>query len=128
MVRVFPALHAAALATLTALATLAALGCQQSATDPLTEAQPEPQPEAQPAEHRETDLRPVTDAALEQALAPRAQEILEEHADAPIGAEFPFEHEGEPFVARIEIHEHPHGGPRKPWGPHRGVTVYHAAP
>lgn len=127
MARVFPALHAAALATLTALATLVALGCQQSATGPLSEAQPEPQPEPRSVRD-ETNLRPVTDAALEQALAPRAQEILEEHAYAPIGAEIPFEHEGEPFVARIEIHEHPHGGPRRPWGPHRGVTVYHAAP
>jgi lathosterol oxidase len=62
-----------------------------------------------------------TTAAIEQ----RAKEILDTHGDAAIGTEVPFAIEGRAYVARIDEHYHEPGGPRKPWGHHRGVTVYH---
>lgn len=31
---------------------------------------------------------------------------------------------GQPVVARLECHFHPPGGSIKPWGPHKGCTIY----
>jgi hypothetical protein len=56
----------------------------------------------------------------------RAKEILDANDDAPMGTEVSFEVDGRAYVARIEEHYHEPGGPRRPWGHHRGVTVYRA--
>jgi hypothetical protein len=71
-------------------------------------------------------LRPVAPAETTPAIEQRAREILETHPDAPWEAEFPFQIEGHDYIARIEEHYHEPGGPLRPWGRHRGVTVYHA--
>lgn len=31
---------------------------------------------------------------------------------------------GQPVIARLECHYHPPGGSVKPWGPHKGCTIY----
>ena len=59
-------------------------------------------------------------------IAQRAREILDANSNAPIGTEVPFEVDGRAYVGRIEEHCHEPGGPKKPWGRHRGVTLYHA--
>ena len=59
-------------------------------------------------------------------VARRAREILDENSGAPFGTEVPFEIDGHSYIGRIEEHYHEPGGPKKPWGRHRGVTVYHA--
>lgn len=104
-------------AVLAAVVAAATLGCGREMPAPVEEARAD-------SNQANRSLQPVLDAKLERELAPRAQRILEAHGAAPIGTEVPFTHEGRPYVARIEMHNHPHGGPRKPWGPHRGVTVY----
>lgn len=71
-------------------------------------------------------LEPITDRALVQSLGPTAERILEAHRDAPLGTEIPFEHEGQRFVARIELHDNPAADPGRPAGSHRGVSVYRA--
>lgn len=42
----------------------------------------------------------------------------------PYGTEVPFQIGGVRYVARIEEHYHPPGGPRKPWGYHGGVSLF----
>ena len=36
----------------------------------------------------------------------------------------PFVADNKDFVARIEQHYHPPGGALRPWGPHKGVSVF----
>jgi hypothetical protein len=60
------------------------------------------------------------------AIEKRAKEILDANHDAAMGTEVPFEIDGGAYVARIEEHYHEPGGPLRPWGHHRGVTVYRA--
>ena len=59
-------------------------------------------------------------------VAQRAREILDANDRAPFGTEVPFEVDGRSYVGRIEEHYHEPGGSRRPWGRHRGVTVYRA--
>ena len=58
-------------------------------------------------------------------IAQRAREILDANRDVAYGTEVPFEVDGHSYIGRIEEHYHEPGGPKKPWGRHRGVTVYH---
>jgi hypothetical protein len=69
--------------------------------------------------------RAVSGAEMTPAIAQRAREILDENSGAAYGTEVPFEIDGQSYVGRIEEHYHEPGGPKKPWGRHRGVTVYH---
>jgi hypothetical protein len=48
--------------------------------------------------------------------------IREHHSDRP-GTEIPFEVAGERYIARVERHYHPEGGPVKPWGYHPGISL-----
>jgi hypothetical protein len=57
-------------------------------------------------------------------LIAASEKLLAEHADAPIGSEFPLSVGGERYVARIEEHDNPQNEPGRPPGKHRGVTVY----
>jgi hypothetical protein len=57
-------------------------------------------------------------------LARAARQVLEENSDAPLGSEFSLEYAGERYVARIEEHYHEPGGSKRPYGHHRGVTLY----
>jgi hypothetical protein len=70
--------------------------------------------------------RPVAGAEMTPEIAQRARAILDENSGAPFGTEVPFEIDGQSYIGRIEEHYHEPGGPKKPWGRHRGVTVYHA--
>lgn len=70
--------------------------------------------------------RPVRGAEMSTEIAKRAREILDANSDAAYGTEVPFEIDGQSYIGRIEEHYHEPGGPKKPWGRHRGVTVYHA--
>jgi len=69
--------------------------------------------------------RPVRGEEMTTEIARRAREILDANRDTEYGTEVPFEVEGQPYVGRIEEHYHEPGGSKKPWGRHRGVTVYH---
>ena len=42
-----------------------------------------------------------------------AKRILREHHGSPYGTEIPFQADGKRYVARIERHYHPPGGPRR---------------
>jgi len=70
--------------------------------------------------------RAVRGEEMTPAIAKRAREILDESRDAAFGTEVPFEIDGQTYIGRIEEHYHEPGGPKRPWGRHRGVTVYHA--
>jgi hypothetical protein len=72
------------------------------------------------------ERRPLRSEETTPEIEQRAKEILDAKQDAPIGTEVPFEIGGRSYVAQIEEHYHEPGGPRRPWGTHRGVTVYHA--
>lgn len=42
----------------------------------------------------------------------------------PMGAEVPIVVNGTAYVGRIETHFHEIGGAKRPWGRHRGITLY----
>jgi hypothetical protein len=70
--------------------------------------------------------RAVRGEEMTPEIAQRARAILDESRDVAFGTEVPFEIDGQSYIARIEEHYHEPGGPKRPWGRHRGVTVYHA--
>jgi hypothetical protein len=70
--------------------------------------------------------KPLRDEEITPEIERRAKEILDAHTDAPVGTEIPFEVGDHSYVGRIEEHYNEPGGPRRPWGRHPGVTVYHA--
>ncbi|HYJ09026.1 MAG TPA: hypothetical protein VEX18_08450 [Polyangiaceae bacterium] len=53
-----------------------------------------------------------------------SEKLLADHADAPIGSQFPLSVGGARYVARIEEHDNPGNEPGRPPGKHKGVTVY----
>lgn len=61
--------------------------------------------------------REITPQVVKQANA-----IIRTHHD--IGHEIPFIVAGDRYLARIEVHYHPPGGDKRPWGPHPGVSVF----
>lgn len=69
-------------------------------------------------------LRRLRNAELTPALTGQARRILAAHHHEPYGSEFPFELEGVRYVARIEEHYHPPGGPLRPWGHHPGFSLF----
>ena len=117
---------AAAIAVVTGACAIA--GCSRERSEPVIQAGPPIPGIAAKSEDegREKELRPVDSDEVTPAIERRASEILSEHAHDPLGTEVPFEIEGRSYVAKIEQHYHEPGGPRRPWGHHRGVTVYHA--
>ena len=84
---------------------------------------PEPVRE-QASERRSSELRRLADDELTPALKRRAETILEQHADRPIGTDVPFRVAGKSYVARIEEHYHPPGGEQRPYGHHKGVSLF----
>lgn len=53
-----------------------------------------------------------------------ATRILKSTYHLPMGSEIPYELDGAPFMAKIELHWHePHVHPL-PWGWHRGISLY----
>ena len=72
------------------------------------------------------ELRKLTPRELTPSLIKKSEALLWE-LDSPIGSEILLEAEGKSFVARFEQHFHEWGGPVKPWGPHKGITLYAAS-
>ena len=69
--------------------------------------------------------RPLREGEVSAALLAKANEVLEQNADKPVGTEVPFELEGRRYVARIEQHyREPDSVPPGPKGEHKGVTLY----
>jgi hypothetical protein len=70
-------------------------------------------------------MRKLTPEELSPSLIRKASELLWKF-DSPIGSEIVIEDGGKSVVARFEQHFHEVGGPLKPWGFHKGVTLYAA--
>lgn len=69
--------------------------------------------------------RKLTEAELTPKLIRRAEELLATEYPA-LGSEIPLEVDGRIYFGRVELHFHEEGGPKKPWGYHRGMTLYSA--
>jgi hypothetical protein len=74
----------------------------------------------------EAPRQPLQPGETTPAIEQRAKAILDANREAAIGTELTFEIDGRRYLARIEEHYHEPGGPHRPWGRHRGVTVYRA--
>jgi hypothetical protein len=70
-------------------------------------------------------MRKLTPEELSPSLIKKASEVLWKF-DSPIGSEIVIEDGGKSVVARFEQHFHEIGGPLKPWGFHKGITLYAA--
>jgi hypothetical protein len=68
-------------------------------------------------------VRPLRPEEVTPDLVKRADDMLWNHS-APVGTDIPFEVGGKNYVARFAIHYHEFGGTKKPWGYHKGVTLY----
>jgi hypothetical protein len=71
-------------------------------------------------------VRPLRPDELSPELVRRADELLWNHP-APVGTDIPLEVNGKSYVARFAIHYHEFGSAQKPWGYHKGVTLYSTA-
>lgn len=58
------------------------------------------------------------------ALAQRAEAILLDNREKPVGTTIPFVESGRRYLARIEMHDNPENDPARPPGRHKGITVY----
>jgi hypothetical protein len=95
--------------------------------------QPGPQEVEKPvaASYRIEDLplraprlgRKLNSDQLTPTLVRKADEVLWTQYP-PIGAKVPIEVDGKIYVGRVEKHFHEVGGPKRPWGYHRGMTLY----
>ncbi|HMJ52771.1 MAG TPA: hypothetical protein VK540_11865 [Polyangiaceae bacterium] len=72
-------------------------------------------------------VRPLRPDELNPELVQRADDLLWNHP-APVGVDVPFEVKGRSYVARFALHYHEFGGDKKPWGYHKGVTLYSTEP
>ena len=68
-------------------------------------------------------IRKLNDEELNRELIRKAEEVLWSQFP-PIGTEIPLEVRGRLYIARVELHYHEVGGPKQPWGYHRGMTLY----
>ncbi len=68
-------------------------------------------------------VRPLRTDELNPELVRRADDLLWNHP-APVGVDVPLEVNGKSYVARFAYHYHEFGGAKKPWGYHKGVTLY----
>jgi len=71
-------------------------------------------------------LRRLASANVPTELVAEAQRLIRSHYQRPLGTEIPLEMAGRHFVAKLEIHYHPEGGAVKPWGYHRGISLFTA--
>jgi N-acetylmuramoyl-L-alanine amidase len=69
-------------------------------------------------------IRRLRNSELMPALTAQAKRILALHHHEPFGSQFRFAIDEVRYVARIEEHYHPPGGPLKPWGHHPGVSLF----
>jgi hypothetical protein len=73
-------------------------------------------------------LRRLRNSEVTPAISAEAVRILHTYRPMPIGFQVPFTADGREYVGRIELHYHPPGGPMRPWGPHKGVSVLAVVP
>jgi hypothetical protein len=107
--------------------SLAGVACARANANGQSENAPSTGDSTQGGEAR-GDLRPLRPDELTDELMRASERILEQNADAPIGAEVPFSHGGRRYVARIEEHENTTNNPNRPPGKHKGVTVFTSKP
>lgn len=60
----------------------------------------------------------LTPAELTPDIMAKSEELLKQHAEAPVGSEYDFDSNGQRYIARIEMHED------QAKGKHKGITVY----
>jgi len=58
----------------------------------------------------------------------QARKILDSTRDQSYGHEVVFEIDGQSYMARIERHYHEPGGQARPWGWHRGISLFAVVP
>jgi hypothetical protein len=68
-------------------------------------------------------VRKLDASELTPKLIRKADEVLYSEYP-PIGTLVPIEVDGKLNVGRVEAHYHEVGGPKRPWGRHRGITLY----
>jgi hypothetical protein len=68
-------------------------------------------------------VRPLRNDELNPDLIKKADDLLWNHP-SPVGIDVPFELNGKSYVARFAYHYHEFGSAKKPWGYHKGVTLY----
>ena len=71
-------------------------------------------------------VRPLRNDELNPELVKKADDLLWNHP-SPVGVDVPFDVNGKSYVARFAYHYHEFGGAKKPWGYHKGVTLYSTA-
>jgi len=79
-----------------------------------------------PTEPTLRGLRRLAPSEVSVEMLAIARGIIQKHHRARPGTEVSFESGGQNYVARIERHYHPEGGPVKPWGYHPGVSLLKA--
>ena len=72
-------------------------------------------------------VRPLRTDELNPELVKRADDLLWNHP-SPVGVDIPLEVNGKSYVARFAYHYHEFGSAKKPWGYHKGVTLYSTEP
>jgi hypothetical protein len=68
-------------------------------------------------------VRKLGKSELTPKLVHKAGEVLASQYP-PLGTLVPLEVDGRLYVGRVETHYHEVGGPKRPWGRHRGITIY----
>lgn len=82
-----------------------------------------PVPYTQPGEPP-AHLRRLTAPEVPVPMRAGLHTLLRQHSDAKVGALIPTTFDGKTYIARIETHYHPEGGPVRPWGNHRGISLF----
>jgi hypothetical protein len=103
-----------------AVLALLVIGCARADGAPRGSAGRDDAPRTPSAVKQETARKAETSPEI----IARAEKILSEHGDAPVGTEIPFTLNGKRYVARVEIHDNPDASPGRPPGEHKGITVY----
>ena len=91
----------------------------------LSNGKPAPRRVVEIDELRPLTMRRLMPEELTPELIRKADDLIWNH-DAPLGTEIILDADGKPFVARFEEHYHAVGGPKRPWGAHKGITLYAA--
>ena len=91
----------------------------------VVKAQPPPPPVVKVEDLPPVVMRKLTPEELTPELIRKSTDVLWKF-DSPVGSEIVLEAEGKSFIARFEEHFHEVGGPQRPWGLHKGITLYAA--
>ena len=81
------------------------------------------QPSAEPKATQRV-VRKIKNAEMTVPVVKKARQIIDQNYKKPLGYEVEFEIEGKHFVGRVEQHYHPPGGELRPWGYHKGCSLY----